>query len=74
MVTVLLFHVAVTPVGNPEGVPIPVDPVVAMVIGVNGELMQSVGLDEGGATVLAAVTWIVPDATAVPQPPVNGML
>lgn len=74
MVMVLLFQVAVTPVGNPVGVPIPVDPVVAMVIGVNGELIQRVGLAEGGATVLAAVTAIVPVALTAPHPPVSGIV
>lgn len=74
IVMVPLFQVAVTPVGNPAGVPIPVDPVVIMVIlGVRDELIQRVGLAEGGATVLAAVTVIVPVALTVPQPPVNGI-
>ena len=74
MVMVLLFQVAVTPVGNPMGVPIPLDPVVAMVIGVSGELIQRVGLVEAGATVFVAVTLIVPQALMVPHPPVNGMV
>jgi hypothetical protein len=73
MVITSAFHAAVTPVGRPVTVPIPVAPVVAMVILVNGELIQSVGLSDGVPAVLAAVTVSVPVAFTVPQPPVNGM-
>ena len=65
---------AVTPAGNPIGVPIPVAPVVAWVILVKGVLIHNVGVDEGAAAVLFGVTVIVPVAFALPQPPVKGML
>jgi hypothetical protein len=66
-------HAAVTPAGRPVGAPIPVAPVVAWVILVNGELMQIVG-DEDAAPAVLIFTVIVPVALTVPQPPVNGML
>lgn len=69
-----MFQLAVTPAGSPTGAPIPVDPVVAKVMGVNGELIQSVGSAEAGPRVLAAVTWIVPVAEIVPHPPVSGIV
>ncbi len=47
---------AVTPAGKPVGVPMPVAPVVVKVIGVSAVLIQSVGEDEAGPTVLFAVT------------------
>lgn len=74
MVIWLLFQEAVTPVGNPVTVPMPVAPVVAMVIGVNAALIQSIGLAEGAAAVLDGVTVIVPVVFTVPHPPVNGMV
>ena len=75
MVMVLLAHAAVTPAGNPVGVPIPVAPVVVCVIdGVRAVLIQTVEVaGDCVVTVLAAVTVIVPVAFTVPQPPVNGM-
>ena len=73
-VIVLPFNEAVTPAGRPDGDPIPVAPVIAIVMGVNVVLIQSVGLDEGGATVFAAVTLIVPVALTVPHPPNKGIL
>jgi hypothetical protein len=51
----------------------PVAPVVAMVIFVSGELIQSVGVDDGVPAVFAAVTLMVPVALTVPQPPVNAI-
>ena len=53
---------------------IPVAPVVAIVMLVNAELIQRVGVVEGLPAVLAAVTIIVPVAFTLPQPPVKGML
>jgi hypothetical protein len=42
-------HEAVTPAGNPVGVPIPVAPVVAIVMfGDNAVLIHKVGVEEGG--------------------------
>ena len=74
MVIVLLLQVAVTPLGKPVAVPIPVAPVVAMVMdGVNAVLIQSVGLAEGAAAVLTEFTVIVPVALTVPHPPVSGI-
>lgn len=49
---VLLVQAAVTPVGNPVAVPIPVAPVVVCVIFVKEEFMQRVGVDEGVLAVL----------------------
>ncbi len=74
IVIVLLLNVAVTPVGKPVTVPMPAAPVVAIVTGVKGSLIQSVGLAEGAAAVLAAVTLIVPVADTVPHPPVSGIV
>jgi hypothetical protein len=64
---------AVTPAGKPDAVvSIPVAPVVAIVIFVNGLPASSVGLDEGLAAVLVTqVTVIVPVAFTLPQPPVK---
>ena len=74
MVIVLVAHVAVTPVGKPVAVPIPVAPVVVYVIAVKAVLIHNVGELEAVLMVLAGVTVIVPVALTVPQPPVNGML
>lgn len=75
MVIVLLAQAAVTPAGSPVAAPIPVAPVVACVIAVNGELIQSVGVLEATAAVLATLTVMVPVALrGLPQPPVRGML
>jgi hypothetical protein len=41
--------------------------------GVIGELIQSVGLDEGKPAVLALITVMVPVAFAAPHPPVKGI-
>ena len=45
-----------------------------IVMGVNGALMQSVGVADGVAAVLAGVTVIVPVAFTEPHPPVRGMI
>ena len=74
IVMVLLANAAVTPVGKPVAVPMPVAPVVVCVIAVNAVLIQSVGDDEAAPTVLIGFTVIVPVAFILPQPPVNGML
>ena len=74
MVIVLDAKVAVTPVGKPVAVPIPVAPVVECVIVVNTVLIHKVGVDEAVPAVLFGVTIIVPVAFTLPQPPVNGIL
>ena len=75
MVMVLLVKEAVTPAGNPVAVPIPVAPVVVWVMeGLRAVLIHNVGEDEAASTVLSVVTVIVPVASTVPHPPVNGMV
>ena len=74
MVITFANHAAETPAGSPVAVPIPVAPVVACVIFVKAELMQSVGVEEATLTVFAGVTVIVPVALKLSQPPVSGML
>ncbi len=64
---------AITPVGNPDGVPIPVAPVVVCVIAVNNVLTHKVGVAEGTVTILLGIMVIVPTAVMVLQPPVNGI-
>ena len=71
MVMVLFAHVAVTPAGNPVGVPIPVAPEVVWVI--EKTVLMHIGNVRGGPTVLEVMTVIVPVAFTVPQPPINGM-
>ena len=73
MVMVLVAQAAVTPVGSPVAVPIPVAPVVVCVIFVKAVLIHKVGVLEATLVVLAGVTVIVPVAFTVPQPPVNGI-
>ena len=68
MVMVLLAHAAVTPVGKPVAVPIPVAPVVVCVILVSGVLMQSVGVDEA-APALFALTVINTLVAVLEHPP-----
>ena len=68
------LNVALTPVGKPVGVPIPVAPVVVCVMVVRALLIQMVGVDDAALVVLSGVTVIVPVADTVPQPPVNGIL
>ena len=67
-------HPAVTPAGKPVAVPIPVAPVVAWVMAVNGVLIQSVGVEEAAPAVLSGVTVMVPVAFTVPHPPVRGIV
>ena len=74
MVIVLVAQTAVTPIGKPVAVPIPVAPVVLWVILVNTVLIHKVGVLEATPAVLAGVTVIVPVALTVPHPPVNGIL
>ena len=75
IVIVFDAHAAVTPAGKPEGVPIPVAPVVVCVIfGDKAVLIHKVGEDDAALAVLSGLTVIVPVALTVPQPPVSGML
>ena len=74
MVMVLVAQVAVTPVGSPAAVPIPVAPVMVCVIFVKAVLIHKVGVLDAVPAVFAAVTVIVPVALTVPHPPVNGIL
>ena len=74
IVIVLLAQVAVTPVGKPVAVPIPVAPVVVCVILVKAVLIHNVGVDEAAPAVLFGVTVMVPVAVTLPHPPVNGIL
>ena len=74
IVITLAAQAAVTPAGNPDGAPIPVAPVVAIVMGVRSVLIHKVGFDEGAPAVLVVITVIVPVAFILPQPPVKGML
>ena len=68
-------HAALTPEGKPVGDPIPVAPVVLILILVKGVLIHRVGVEEGApAVTLFGVTFIVPLAFTLPQPPVNGIL
>ncbi len=71
MVIVFAAQAAVTPAGNPVGAPIPVAPLVECVTGVIIVLMQTVGVDEGALTVFTGVTFILPVAFTLPQPPVR---
>jgi hypothetical protein len=73
IVIVLAAHEAVTPVGRPVAVPIPLAPVVVCVIDVRAVLMQRVGVEEEEPTVLSGVTVMVPVAFTVSHPPVSGM-
>ena len=74
IVMVFDAQVAVTPVGNPVAVPIPVAPMVVWVIlGDKAVLIHEVVVIPGVA-VFTVVTIIVPVALTVPQPPDNGML
>ena len=75
MVIVLPAHEAFTPAGKFVGVPMPVAPVVVIVmLGEIAVLIHNVGDDEGVPVVLFAVTVIVPVASTLPQPPVNGIV
>ena len=74
IVIVLLAQAAVTPLGSPVAVPMPLAPVVVCVMFVNAVLIHKVGLELATPAVLAGVTMMVPVAFTLPQPPVNGML
>jgi hypothetical protein len=70
MVIKLFTHKAVTPVGSPAAIPMPVAPVVVNVIGVSAVLMQSVGFEDGptavlfaGSTMLNAILLVQPVAS-----------
>ena len=72
IVITLLDHAAVTPVGKPVGVPIPVAPVVLWVIGVNAVLIHRVGLLDAADTVFEpdAAGWQqhLSDRKCIPTP------
>ena len=70
---VLAAQAAVTPIGKPVAVPMPVAPVVLWVIEANTVLMHKVGLLDADPTVLLAVTVNIPVALTLPQPPVKGI-
>ena len=74
IVIVLATQFAVTPAGKPVAAPIPVAPVVVIVTVVMAVLIHTDGDDDGAPAVLAAVTFIVPVAFTLPQPPVRGIL
>ena len=79
MVMVFDAHVAETPAGKPfapdtPAFEIPVAPVVVIVMFVSTVLIHKVGVEEGAPAVFVAITVIVPVASTLPQPPVNGML
>ena len=63
---VLLAHDAVTPAGNPVGVPMPVARIVVCVIDVSAVLIHKVGVDDAAPAVLFAETVIVPVVEVVP--------
>ena len=68
------LNVALTPEGNPVGMPMPVAPVVVCVMVVRAILIQIVGVDDAALVVFVCMTVIVPVAFILPHPPVNGML
>ena len=72
-------HDALTPAGNPlppstPSLLIPVAPVVACVIFVNAVFIHKVGVLDAAPTVLSAATMMVPVASTLPHPPVNGIV
>ena len=71
MVIVLPAQAAVTPAGNPVGVPMPVAPVVVCVMFVNAVLIHKVGVLEAAPAVMFAVTVPVPVATFFVVAPVD---
>jgi hypothetical protein len=75
MVIILLAQAAVTPVGKPVAVPMPVALVVACVIFVKVVLTVNVGDEDAAPTAQAGApfTVILPIAFTFPQPPVNGI-
>ena len=75
IVITLPDQAAVTPVGKPVAVPMPVALVVACVIFVNTVFTVSVGVVDAEAAAQAAVTVIVPVAfTELQLVPVNGIV
>jgi hypothetical protein len=72
MVITLFDHVAVTPAGRPDGVSIPVAPVVVIVIAVKTVLRQSVGFEEGALAVLRGVI-VMGNVVELAQSPVVGV-
>jgi hypothetical protein len=64
---------AVTPLGSPEGAPIPVARVVVWVMADKFWLIQTTPFGCGEVAVIFGVTVIVPVAATVPHPPVSGM-
>ena len=74
IVITLLAQAAVTPVGKPVTVPMPVAIVVVCVIFVITILTVNVGLDDAAPAAQAAATVILPVAFTLPQPPVKGMV
>ena len=75
IVITLPDQAAVTPVGNPVAVPMPVALVVTWVIFVKAVLTVIVGVDDAAAAEQAAFTVIVPVAfTALQLVPVSGIV
>ena len=70
---VLFAHKAVTPVGKPVAVPIPVAPAVLCVMLGSRVLIHKVGALEAAPAVMFAVTLIVPVAFTLAHPIVRGM-
>ena len=75
IVIILLAQAAVTPVGKPVAVPMPVALVVVWVIFVKAVLTVNVGVEDAVPTAQAAVTVIVPVAfTALQLVPLSGIV
>ena len=74
MVIVFDNQAAVTPVGKPVAVPIPVVPMVVWVIFGDKAVLIHAFVVIPGVTVFIVVIIIVPVALTLPQPPVNGIL
>ena len=66
-------QLAITPLGRPDEMPIPVAPEVVCMIFVSDVFIHNIGSDEGELTVLSKVIEIIPLAYKVSHPPVNGM-
>ena len=75
IVIVLPDQAAVTPVGKPVAVPMPVALVVKCVIFVKAVFTVSVGVVDAAAAAQAgvALTVILPIAFTLPQPPIRGI-
>ena len=74
MVIVLAIQPALTPVGSPVDVPIPVAPVVVYKILVIEVFKQAIESAMTAITVFSGFTIIVPVAFRLLQPPVKGMV